>query len=449
MTTTRNKYATIFILLVSLFLANVSGILAAPIDASLFEEDATVREQQAESSGTSTGSEFRGNSTRSGSIPFEVDFEEIAELIAEALGISVEELALALRESPNGLRELGLNPMVFRMAIRAATSENIVPREALLADGQKGIAGMMANPHGKTEEVFAFVAIQGPEALQEQGLNPQTRRRVLMFTEMRAKSEEMSPTTLEKQPVNARTGVRISESGQASRESYSERMRHQDDISNRDRRETLLRQKPQSAESQDLLELTAQKLGIHPAELRAAFRDAAMELALESVGLNAMNSKYANKEFRGHGPRSAGWEAKESFDHDYNRRYGDAWQGRTSGGARENSDQGKALDSNGVEPKFQQYAYKRSRAHEYGDSSWTAKKGVDYGYEQQDKEAWKSQFSGLDKEDSDMEISSLCREHLVSYANRMQGNPAKENANYDERWGSVEMKTEGCWTEAK
>ncbi len=286
LTSTRNKFTAVIILVVCLLLANVNGVFAATIDAGLSEEDTSKQEQPTENSVTSTGIVGRGNRTGSRSLPAAVDFEEIVEMIAAGLGISVEELEMALQEDLSIIRELGLDPMAFRRAFPAVATEKIVT----------------------------------PEALPKQGLTSRAQRRDLMFAKMRAMTEETRPAKSKNQPRDtmrwtARNDGQIVERGQTCRESDSGLRRHQDNARNGKPRETDLSGMDTSVESQDLLELTAQKLGVQPAELRAACSEAAMELALESVGMKSMNGMYASKEFKGDETRSSGRAAKGSFDH--------------------------------------------------------------------------------------------------------------------------------------
>ncbi len=396
LTNTRNKFTAVIILVVCLLLANVSGVFAASIDAGLSEEDTSQQEQPSANSMTSSGSVGRGNRIGSRSLPAAIDFQEIVEMIAAGLGISVEELEMALEEGPSIIRELGLDPLAFRRAFRAVATEEIVT----------------------------------PEALPKQGLTSRAQRRDLMFAKMRAMTEERRPAKSENQPRDsmrwtARNEGQIVERGQTSRETDIGLRRHQDYARNGKPHETDLRGMDTSVESQDLLELTAQKLGVQPAELKAAFSEAAMELALESVGMKSMNGIYASKEFKGDETRSSGWAAKGNFEHGSSWRNREAWEGNICGRPWGNSDHEQALDSKGLEPMFRRHAYKGFKAYAYENSGGQGKKGFYYGNEQQDQETWKNHFCGQGKED--MEIRSLCGEHSGPGPNRTQGHPVEES----------------------
>ncbi len=417
LTSTRNKFTAVIILVVCLLLANVSGVFAATIDAGLSEEDTPKQEQPTENSVTSTGIVGRGNRTGSRSLPAAVDFEEIVEMIATGLGISVEELEMALQEDLSIIRELGLDPMAFRRAFRAVATEKIVT----------------------------------PEALPKQGLTSRAQRRDLMFAKMRAMTEETRPAKSKNQPRDtmrwtARNDGQIVERGQTCRESDSGLRRHLENPRNGKPRETDLSGMDTSVESQDLLELTAQKLGVQPAELRAAFSEAAMELALESVGMKSMHGMYASKEFKGDETRSSGRAAKGSFDHGSSWRHREAWEGNICGRPWGNSDHEQALDSKGLEPMFRRYAYTGFKAYAYENSGGQAKKRFYYGNEQQNQETWKNHFCGQGRED--MEIRSLCGEHSGPGPNRTQGHPVEESPRCDGRWGTAGTKPNDCRTEA-
>ncbi len=453
LTNTRNKFTAVIILVVCLLLANVSGIFAATIDAGLSEEDTSKQEQPTENSMTSTGSVGHGNRGGSRSLPAAVDFEEIAELIAARLGISVEELEMALQVGPSIIREFGLDPMAFGRAFRAVATEKIVTPEPRLARGQRDVASKLTVRQGTSVEELAWAIRQSPEALPKQGLTSRTPRRNLMFAKMRAIPEETRPAKSESQPRNsmrwhARNNEKFTERGQTSRESDSVRRRHQDNARNGKPRETELRGMDTSVESQDLLELTAQKLGVQPAELRAAFSEAAMELALDSVGMKSMNGMYPSKAFKGDESRSSSQAAKGSFNRGYGSRNREAWEGNTCGRTWGNFEHEQALDSKGSEPMFQRPTYESFKAYSYEDSGWQARKGFYNDNEQQNQEAWTNKFCGQGKEDTDMENRSLCGEHSGPGANRTQGDPVEESPRHDGRWGPAGQMPDDCRTDA-
>ena len=268
MTKIPNKFTAGPILIVCLLLANVGSVFAAPIDAGQTKQEQPEQKRHTESSENSEKNQVHDSEEYGRIVRTAGNLEEVVGMIAEHLGVSVSELEMALREGPTALRELGIDPMAVRRVFMAVAPQNTERPKSRSAGSSAEVANMIAGRLGISVDELILAVQQRPEALRELKINPRALRRDFM----------------------------------------------------------------------DVLELTAYKLGVHPAKLGAAFRESAMELVLKSIGMKSRFGEYTDQDFKGYKPDRLDRDTEEDRGYGYNWQYKDAWKSKGYGHDRWNSD---------------------------------------------------------------------------------------------------------------
>ena len=310
----QSKFAAGAILVVCLLVATAGGVLAAPADTE--QETAAQSEQRphAESAANSEESQAPDSKEHDRTARAMSDLQDIAEMLAEHLGMSIEELEMVLQGGPTALREPGIDSRAFRRAFMAVASQPGRRPEAQSGGDSAGVARTIAGRLDLSVDELVWAAMQGPEALRELGINPRALSRVLMVAEAQAMSAGQGPVAVGIRPAAmqdrmVQTEERMAARGRITRSSYVRDSREQNADRRLGHRDYAARMQP-PLDSGDVLELTAHKLGIHPAELKAAFQESAMALALESIGMKPRFGAYTDKDFKGYKPEGETWEDK-------------------------------------------------------------------------------------------------------------------------------------------
>ncbi len=265
MTQSQRKFAAGAILAVCLLLAAAGGVLAAPADAGQ-ETAQSEQKQHAESTASSEESHAPDAEEHDRTARITGNLQNVAGILAERLNVSVDELVWA--------------------------------------------------------------AMQGPEALRELGINPRALSRVLMVAEARAMPAGQGPAAVHIRPAEMRermvqTEERMAARGRITRNSYVRGNREPDADRRLDHYHRDYAAGPQPfLDSGDVLALTAHKLGLHPAKLKAAFQESAMALALESIGMKSRFGAYTAQGVPGH---KLARETEEGKSHGY------GWPGQGAG----------------------------------------------------------------------------------------------------------------------